>query len=251
MNLLTIELLKLKRSKILLILLIPVLLTWSVSILNGDMSLTMGHANMSTAENFLIQSLLPFTWFMLPAISLITTLLLSQIEASQRALLKMLSLPIHPVKLAFSKFVLALSLIGVLLLLMAIAYAASAQFLTHTLEADFILDPLYVLRTFSMLWLLSIPMTAFYWALANAIKNPVISLGLGLATIAPIVFVINFPIWEFYPMGLPMAFITSEMVRLSEGYSIMADHHLWLIVSFATTLLFASLASLLFGKRSV
>ena len=141
------ELLKLRRSKFLWILLAPIVMMWIPSIVNADMSFDIRGIRISPEDNFFIQGFMGMMWFMLPATLVICTVLLTQTERANRGLLKMLSLPVSPAKLCLAKFTVLL-LLAVLQMCMTVGtYFISAAVASHMQSYDFMLDPLYVLRS--------------------------------------------------------------------------------------------------------
>ena len=90
-SLVGIELKKIRRSKILLILLVPVLIMWIPSIVNAAMNFDTRGIPITPEHNFLIQGFMGMTWFMIPASLVICTVLLTQTERSGKGMLKMLS----------------------------------------------------------------------------------------------------------------------------------------------------------------
>ena len=114
LSLVGVELKKIRRSKILLILLIPVIMMWIPSIINADMNFDLRGIPITPENNFFIQGFMGMVWFMIPASLVICTVLLNQTERSNKGILKMLSLPISTTKLCLAKFtVLILSLIHI------------------------------------------------------------------------------------------------------------------------------------------
>ena len=95
LSLVGVELKKIRRSKILLILLIPVIMMWIPSIINADMNFDLRGIPITPENNFFIQGFMGMVWFMIPASLVICTVLLNQTERSNKGILKMLSLPIH------------------------------------------------------------------------------------------------------------------------------------------------------------
>ena len=83
-RLIKIEIGKLKRSKIGLILLIPVLLVWISGIMNADMNFEMQAEGISPENNFFIQSFLGYVWFMLPSSLVVITVLMTQTERNSQ-----------------------------------------------------------------------------------------------------------------------------------------------------------------------
>ena len=104
LSLVGVELKKIRRSKILLILLIPVIMMWIPSIINADMNFDLRGIPITPENNFFIQGFMGMVWFMIPASLVICTVLLNQTERSNKGILKMLSLPISTTKLCLAKF---------------------------------------------------------------------------------------------------------------------------------------------------
>ena len=102
LSLVGVELKKIRRSKILLILLIPVIMMWIPSIINADMNFDLRGIPITPENNFFIQGFMGMVWFMIPASLVICTVLLNQTERSNKGILKMLSLPISTTKLCLA-----------------------------------------------------------------------------------------------------------------------------------------------------
>ena len=75
LSLVGVELKKIRRSKILLILLIPVIMMWIPSIINADMNFDLRGIPITPENNFFIQGFMGMVWFMIPASLVICTVL--------------------------------------------------------------------------------------------------------------------------------------------------------------------------------
>ena len=64
LSLVGVELKKIRRSKILLILLIPVIMMWIPSIINADMNFDLRGIPITPENNFFIQGFMGMVWFM-------------------------------------------------------------------------------------------------------------------------------------------------------------------------------------------
>ena len=143
-SLVGIELKKIRRSKILLILLVPVLIMWIPSIVNAAMNFDTRGIPITPEHNFLIQGFMGMTWFMIPASLVICTVLLTQTERSGKGMLKMLSLPVRPGALCLAKFtVLVILAFGQMGMTVA-AYFLSAALASQAQSYPLILEPLFV-----------------------------------------------------------------------------------------------------------
>ena len=76
-----IELTKIRRSRILLILLIPVVIMWIPSILHADMNFDTRGIPITPENNFFIQGFMGMVCFMIPASLVVSTVLLTQTES--------------------------------------------------------------------------------------------------------------------------------------------------------------------------
>ena len=103
-SLVGIELKKIRRSKILLILLAPVIMMWIPSIVNSQMNFDTRDISITPENNFFIQGFMGMVWFMIPASLVVCTVLLIQTERSHRGIVKMLSLPVSTAKLCLDVY---------------------------------------------------------------------------------------------------------------------------------------------------
>ena len=163
LSLVGVEFKKIRRSKIFLILLIPVIMMWIPSIINADMNFDLRGIPITPENNFFIQGFMGMAWFMIPASLVICTVLLNQTERSNKGILKMLSLPIGTTKLCLAKFTVLLMLAAVQMIMSIGAYYICAAIVTNTQDYHFILEPLYVCKTVCSIYAAAIPMAAVYW----------------------------------------------------------------------------------------
>lgn len=215
LSLVGVEFKKIKRSKILLILLVAAVILWIPSILNAHMNFDMQAEGISPENNFFIQGFMGMSWFMFPASMVVGTVLLSQTERTNKGILKMLALPISTAKLCMAKFIVLLAL-AVLQIAMAVGmYYVGAAIASSTQNYNFILQPLFVFKEAGLIFVAAIPMLAFFWLLSVCIQTPIFSIGIGLASIVPSVLMINTKAWFAYPMSYPFFAITAEYGKLA------------------------------------
>ena len=195
LSLVGVELKKIRRSKIFLILLIPVIMMWIPSIINADMNFDLRGIQITPENNFFIQGFMGMVWFMIPASLVICTVLISQTERSNKGILKMLSLPVSTIKFCLAKFTVLLILAAVQMVMSIGAYYLCAAIVTNTQDYNFILEPLYVCKNVFSIYAAAIPMAAVYWAVSICIHSPIFSVGIGLASIVPSVLMINTKVW--------------------------------------------------------
>lgn len=249
LNLIGMECRKLRRSKILWILLIPVLLVWIMAVKNADLNFNMEFHGLQPENNFFIQSFLSASWFMIPACLVVITVLITQNERTNQGIQKMLTLPVDTVRLCLAKFCVLLLLLIVEVLMMSVAYIPAAALASSIWDYPFMLELSYVFRICTLLLLVTLPMAACYWLLSVILTNPVFSVGIGLALIVPTVLAINTKIWFLYPMCYPMMLITSQMHKLSENMGTFPmDLVPWLPVAVGITVLSLIISCICYGK---
>ena len=248
-SLLGVEFKKIKRSKILLILLIATVILWIPSTLNAHMNFGMQAEGVSPENNFFIQGFMGMSWFMFPASMVVGTVLLSQTERTNKGILKMLALPISTTKLCLAKFIVLLALAATQILMMTGMYYISAAICSRTQDYCFILSPLFVAKEIGLLFLSAIPMIAFFWMLSVCIQTPIFSVGIGLASIVPSVLIINTKIWFAYPMSYPFFVITSEYGKLAANLDTAQVELIpWIPVAIVITVICLGISCIRFGQ---
>lgn len=247
-SLVTIEFTKIRRSKIGWILIIPVIITWIPSVINADMNFDTRGISISPEHNFFIQGFMGMAWFMIPATLIICTVLLNQTEYSNNGILKMLSLPVNTGLLCLAKFIVMLLLGAVQMLFTVGVYYISAEIATKTQGYTFLLEPLYVFRVVSLLYLAALPMAAVFWMLAVLLRTPVFSVGIGLASIVPSVLMINIKEWFVYPMCYPFYVLITEYNNVTVGVpAAKVDLIPWIPFAVTITILGLAVSCFRFG----
>lgn len=247
-SLVGVEFKKIRRSKISLILLIPVIIMWIPSIINSGINFDTRDVRISPENNFFIQGFMGMVWFMIPAILVICIVLLTQTERSNKGILKMLSLPVNTAKLCLAKFTVLLLMALTQMVMTIAAYYISAAIASYIHNYNFLLKPVYVCRTTLSIYAGEIPMAAVFWMMANLITAPVFSIGLGLASIVPSVLIINTKIWFLYPMSYPFYLLMVEYGKAAEGmYETHIDWLPWFPVAFSITIVALVIACIRFG----
>ena len=245
-----IELTKLKRSHIIWILIVPVVILWIPSIINSHMNFDMAAEGISPEDNFFIQGFMGFAWFMMPASVVVGTVLLVQTERAGGGIRKMLSLPVRPAALCLSKFSILLLLTGIQVLFLIAMYFLSGTIASQMCGYDLLLDPLTVIKEAVILYVSSIPMTSVFWLIAVLIKTPSFSVGAGLASIVPSVLIMNTKLWFIYPMCYPFYIVTVLQGEMAKNFDTFTFKPLpFLPVAAAVTVVCILIAAISFGKE--
>lgn len=249
MNLIKVELMKIRRSRIFWILLIPVIVLWIPQVINADMNFQVQAEGVTPENNFLVQSFMAFAWIMYPASMVVCTVMMTQLERTNRGILKMLSLPVNTAALSMVKFVVLLILAGIQMLLMTAAYFICAAIVSQIHDYSFMLEPLKVFREIGLIYVSSIPMAAVFWMLAVCIQTPIFSIGAGLVSIVPTVVITNTKIWFAYPMSYPFYFMMNRMNSMGTGLEDMKMEWFPLTaVAVAATVICLTVSCIAFGR---
>lgn len=199
LSLLGIEFRKLRRSRILFILLLPVAILWLPSILNARVNLTPAAAAISPEHNFLIQGYMGMAWFMIPATFIICTVLLTQTERKNNGILKMLALPVSRCALSIAKFCVLTFYLFMEMVVFLVVFVIAGLIATQTMGVTETLPILYLLKWCLGLFLTMLPCIAAMWAITVLFEKPLLSVGLNLLLVIPGVLVANTPLWIAYP----------------------------------------------------
>lgn len=249
LSLIGVEFQKIRRSGIVWILSVAVVILWIPSILNAHMNFGMQTEGISPEHNFLIQGFMAMAWFIFPASMIVGTVLITQTERSNHGILKMLSLPLSTARLCLAKFVVLLCLAGIQMLLSVGMYFVSAAIAGHTQGYPFILPCALVLKQAGLMFLAGIPMLAFFWLLSICVQTPVFSVGMGLASIVPSVLIINTKLWFAYPMSYPFFVIAAEYGKLATALeTAQVELFPWIPVAVGITVVCLTASSLCFGR---
>lgn len=249
MNLFTLtaaELKKIRRSFILPLLFVPLVILWVPNIINADKSLTPVMAGITPENNFFIQSFMGFAWFIFPASIIVCTVLLEQ---KNKGLLKMLALPISPRLLCLAKFLVLVLLAFIQAAAMTGLYFLCARIASSYVGAGLMAQTGMVLRMSGTLFLSSLPMMALYWLMSVCLTTPVFSIGLGLATMVPSVLLMNTKLWFLYPPCYPFYVVTSNYMKLSTDPDSAIDLVPWVPAAAGISILCLLIACLAFGHR--
>lgn len=247
--LLGVELRKLRRSHIIWILLLPVIFLWIPSVFNADMNFQMQAEGISPENNFFIQGFLGFSWIMYPASLVVCTVLLNQTERSGRGMIRMLCLPVRPVKICLSKFVVLLLLAAVQMVFMLGAYFPAVWLASQMTGYELMISPCLILKETVLIFASSLPMAAFFWMLAVCIRTPVFSIGAGLASIVPSVLIMNTKAWYVYPMCYPFYMITTLQGEMAENFDTFTLEFIpWIPTAAVIFILCLAVACLCFGR---
>lgn len=191
------ELIKVKRSKILPLLLIAPILVVVSGVQNLSSYFTPEYTNAWAA--MYIQSALLYAYYLLPFSMIVVCVMMAGRERSNNGILKMLALPVNRYALSAVKFcVLVLFLLLEILVFLAV-FLLAGGIATHTAGITETLPVGYICRQSAGLFFTMLPCLATIWAISVVFEKPLLSIGLNLLFVIPEILVANTPFWIAYP----------------------------------------------------
>lgn len=246
-SLINIELKKIKRSKIIFILLISVGMIMISMISSAKINLKSEGIN--PGYNMFIQSALSLTVFMLPLSFAVITVLLSQTERKNRGIIKMLTLPVSPEKIALAKFCTVIFIMAGEIALFLILYIPSQILASNRAGINLSIPTGYILNWGLRIFAASIPMASFFFMISICINNAAASLGLQFLFTVPIILAANTKYWFVYAADYPAKLIMQEQGRFMENTRFnIPDLNLWILSAVLITILTILISAVCFSK---
>lgn len=249
LSMISIEFKKLRRTKILLVFAVSIVILWLPAIINSDLNFGMQDIGISPENYFFVQGFMAVAWFIFPLNMIVSTVLMTQTERGNRGILKMLSLPVDMVGMCTAKFIVLLCVAAIHMLMNVGMYYISAIAASQVQDYDFVLSARLILKEAAIMWFAGIPMTAIFWMITVCIRTTVFSVGISLATIVPSVLIMNSKAWFTYPMDYPFVVITMEYGKMAEHFSPAGIALIpWIPVAAGVTLVCLAVSCLCYGR---
>lgn len=192
-----IEFMKVKRSKIVPLIFIAPLLVVASGVANLSRYFTPEYTNAWPA--MFIQSALVYAYYLLPFSIIVVCVMIAGRETGNNGILKMLALPVSRYALSIAKFcVLAFCLFMEMVVFLAV-FVIAGTFATNTMGVTETLPILYLVKWCAGLFLTMLPCVGTMWAITVLFDKPLLSVGLNLLLVIPGVLVANTPLWIVYP----------------------------------------------------
>lgn len=197
LELMKIELIKARRSRIVPLLFIAPLLVVSSGVASLSRYLTPEYTSAWPA--MFIQSALVYAYYLLPLSMIVVCAMLESRETMNRGIVKMLTLPVSRRALSLAKFcVIALYLVMELAVFFFV-FAFAGAIAVRTAGISEAMPVSYLLGWCAKLFLTMLPCAAVMHAITTLIERPLISAGINLALVIPGVLAANTPLWVIYP----------------------------------------------------
>lgn len=196
-ELLKIERMKYRRSKIIPLIFIAPILVISSGIANLSAYFTPEYTN--AWPTMFIQSALLYAYYLLPFSMIVVCVMIASQETNHNGLLKMMSLPVSRQALSLAKFcILVFYLLMEILVFLAFFVIAGyiavvTSGITETLPLS------YLLKWCAGLFLTMLPSLSVMWMLTVLFEKPLLSVGLNLLLVIPGLLAGATPIWFLYP----------------------------------------------------
>lgn len=196
-EILKIEFMKVKRSKIIPLIFIAPLLVIISGIANLSSYFTPEYTNAWPA--MFIQSALIYAYYLLPFSMIVVCVMIAGRETGNNGILKMLALPVSRYTLSLAKFCVLVFYLLMEMLVFLVVFVIAGLVATQTMGITETLPIFYLLKWCIGLFLTMLPCVAVMWAITVLFKKPLFSVGLNLLLIIPGVLIANTPLWIAYP----------------------------------------------------
>lgn len=197
LELLKIEFMKVKRSKIVPLIFIAPLLVVASGVANLSSYFTPEYTNAWPA--MFIQSALVYAYYLLPFSMIVVCVMIAGRETQNNGILKMLALPVSRYALSLAKFCVLMFYLFMEMVVFLVMFVAAGIVATHTSGIAETLPLLYLLKWCVGLFLTMLPCVGAMWAITVLFDKPLLSVGLNFLLVIPGVLVANTPLWIVYP----------------------------------------------------
>ena len=197
LELLKIEFMKVKRSKIIPLIFIAPILVVTSGIANLSTYFTPEYTIAWSAR--FIQSALVYAYYLLPFSMIVVCVMIAGREIQHNGILKMLALPVSRYALSLSKFFVLVFYLFMEMLVFIIMFLISGIVATRTTGITEALPIFYLVKWCMGLFLTMLPCIAAIWAITVLFEKTLFSVGLNLFLVIPGVLIANTPLRIIYP----------------------------------------------------
>ena len=197
LELLKIEFMKVKRSKIIPLIFIAPLLVVTSGIANLSVYFTPEYTNAWAA--MFIQSALVYAYYLLPFSMIVVCVMIAGRETQNNGILKMLALPVSRYSLSLAKFFVLMVYLIMEMAVFFIVFVIAGIIAAHTTGITEALPLFYLIKWCMGLFFTMLPCAAAMWAITVLFEKTLLSVGLNLLLVIPGVLIANTPLWIVYP----------------------------------------------------
>lgn len=196
-ELLKIEFMKVKRSKIVPLIFIAPLLVVASGVANLSQYFTPEYTNAWSA--MFIQSALVYAYYLLPFSMIVVCVMIAGRETGNNGILKMLALPISRYSLSIAKFCVLVFYLFMEMVVFFTVFVIAGTVATNSMGVTETMPVLYLIKWCIGLFLTMLPCVATMWAITVLFDKPLFSVGLNMLIVIPNVLVADTPAWIVYP----------------------------------------------------
>ncbi|MEE0200412.1 ABC transporter permease [Faecalicatena contorta] len=196
-ELIKIEFMKVKRSKMIPLIFTAPLLVVATGIANISSYFTPEYTNAWSA--MFMQSALVYAYYLLPFSMMVVCVMIGGREMQNNGILKMLALPVGRHALSLAKFFVLVFYLFMEMVVFLVVFAAAGQIAVRTSGITETMPILYLLKWCAGLFLTMLPSIAAMWAITVLFEKPILCVGLNLLLVIPGVLAANTPLWIVYP----------------------------------------------------
>lgn len=196
-ELLKIEFMKVRRSKIVPLIFVAPLLVVTSGVANLSRYFTPEYTNAWPA--MFIQSALLYAYYLLPFSMIVVCVMIAGRETGNNGILKMLALPVSRYTLSIAKFCVLAFYLFMEMVVFLVVFVIAGTVATSTMGVTETLPVLYLLKWCVGLFLTMLPCIGTMWAITVLFDKPLLSVGLNLLLVIPGVLVASTPLWIAYP----------------------------------------------------
>lgn len=196
-ELLKIEFMKVRRSKIIPLIFVAPLLVVTSGVANLSRYFTPEYTNAWPA--MFIQSALLYAYYLLPFSMIVVCVMIAGRETGNNGILKMLALPVSRYTLSIAKFCVLAFYLFMEMVVFLVVFVIAGTVATSTMGVTETLPVLYLLKWCVGLFLTMLPCIGTMWAITVLFDKPLLSVGLNLLLVIPGVLVASTPLWIVYP----------------------------------------------------
>jgi lantibiotic transport system permease protein len=178
LDLLKIEFMKVKRSKIVPLIFIAPLLVVVSGVASLSNYFTPEYTNAWPA--MFIQSALVYAYYLLPFSMIVVCVMIAGRETGNNGILKMLALPVSRCALSIAKFCVLTFYLFMEMVAFLVVFVIAGLIATQTMGVTETLPILYLLKWCLGLFLTMLPCIAAMWAITVLFEKPLLSVGLNL-----------------------------------------------------------------------
>lgn len=196
-DLLSIEFMKVKRSKMVPLIFAAPLLVVASGVASLSRYFTPEYTNAWPA--MFIQSALVYAYYLLPFSMIVVCVMIAGRETQNNGILKMLALPVSRNILSLAKFFVLMFYLLMEMVVFLAVFIAAGMVAASTMGITETVPVFYLLKWCVGLFLTMLPCLAAMWAITVLFEKPLLSVGLNLLLVIPGVLAANTPLWIIYP----------------------------------------------------